>query len=182
MSSPQDIWNKFEKWCRLVILVQEGGESVCKEIIYTEMGVLTDGREMYKYLKKYETDIKKSKMFSYQKRALLPDDENIDKKKLDVPLFTYIIQILDKTNKYSSIEKLRYKRNELFHMEEVRRNMSVQQFDNLWDEVSQLLNDLNVNKSLLNSLKSDNLFMHQYHKATLDYIIETGKVGKLLFL
>ena len=44
------------------MLLQEGGESVCKYILHTEMGVPTEGQEMYKYLQKYATDIKESKI------------------------------------------------------------------------------------------------------------------------
>lgn len=181
MGSTQEIWSKFEKWCRLVILVQEGGESVCKHILHTEMNVPTEGGEMYKYLESYKDDIKKSKMFSYQRKILLPDDGIIDTTKLDIPLFTYVIQILDKSKKYPSIENLRYKRNELFHMEEVQRNMTSKQFNGLWDEVAQLLNGLNFDMSLLNSLKSDNLFLNQHHKMILGYILEKGNAGKLFF-
>ena len=177
MGSTQDIWNRFERWCRLIILVQEGGESVCKHILYKEMNVPTEGGEMYKYLQNYKDDIQKSKMFGYQRKVLFPDDRVIDKTKLDIPLFTYIIQILDKFKKYPSIEKLRFKRNELFHMEEVRRNMSLQEFSDLWDEVVQLLNGLNYDMSLLNSFKSDDLFLNQHYKMTLGYILQEGNIG-----
>ena len=175
MGSTQAIWNKFEKWCRLVILLQEGGESVCKHILHTELGVPTDGGEMYKYLQSYEADIKKTIKHGYQKKSLLPADGHIDETKLDIPLFSYIIEILDKNKNYPSIEKLRYLRNDLFHMEENRRNMSDQEFNDQWDKVVQLLNGLNFDTSLLNGLKGDNLVKNQRYKMTLDDLLRTGK-------
>ena len=32
MASFHDIWKKFRKWCRLIILLHKGGESVCKDL------------------------------------------------------------------------------------------------------------------------------------------------------
>ena len=180
MGSTTAIWNKFEKWCRLVILLQEGGESVCKHILHTELGVPTDGGGMYKYLQKYEVDIKRTVKYGYQKKILLPANGHIDETKLDIPLFCYIIQILDKNKNYPSIENLRYMRNDLFHMEGNRRNMSEQEFNDQWDKAVQLLNGLNFGMSLLNSLKSDDLVKNQQYKMTLDDILKTGKVRYIL--
>ena len=72
MGSTQEIWSKFEKWCRLVILVQEGGESVCKHILHTEMNVPTEGGEMYKYLESYKDDIKKVKCLVTKEKSCYP--------------------------------------------------------------------------------------------------------------
>ena len=180
MGSSQDIWNRFKKWCRLSILVQEGGEYVCKHILYTEMNVPKGGKEMYRHLKSYETSIKKSKMFPYQKKALLPVNEDIDTTKLDIALFTYIIQILDDPSKpnYPRIEELRFKRNELFHMKEDQRNMSELEFDDHWNEVSHLLTDLiaTFDMSTLNRIKSDNLFSNPDQKEMLEAILFQGNL------
>ena len=176
MGSTQAVCNKFEKWCRLVILLQEGEESVCKYIFHTEMGVPTDGGEMYKHLQSYEADIKKNIKYSYQKEIVLRTDKHVDKTKLDIHLFSYIIQTLDKNKKYPSIQNLRYIRNDLFHMEEKRRNMSGQEFNYQWNKVEQLLNDFNFDMRSLISLKHINLVMNQHHKTTLDDILKNGKV------
>ena len=177
MCSSQDIWNRFEKWCRLAILVQEGGESACKYIL-KEMKVPESGKEMYRHLKSYETSIKKSNMFPYQKKALLPVNEDIDTTKLDIALYTYIIQILDDPIKpnYPKIEQLRFKRNELFHMKEDKRNMSKAEFDVRWNEVSQLLTDLvtTFDMSNLNGFKRDNLFSNPDQKKILEDILLKG--------
>lgn len=182
MSSSQDIFSKYEKWNRLVMLIQEGGESVCKYILHTEMSVPTEGQEMHKYLQKYATDIKKSKMYGYEKKTLLTEDGNIDTTKLDLKLSTYIIEILDKNKKYPLIPTLRYKRNELFHMEEVQRNMSEKEFDDRWNELSRLLKDLNCDLSSLQSLKHVNRFPNQDDKETMDGILRKGSLIKFISL
>ena len=71
-------------------------------------------------------------------------------------------------------------RNDLFHMEGNRRNMSEQEFNDQWDKAVQLLNGLNFGMSLLNSLKSDDLVKNQQYKMTLDDILKTGKVRYIL--
>ena len=137
MGSVQDIKTKFERWVRLVILLQEGGDSVCKRIIHTEMTVPRQGNEMYKFFKSCETEINKSNMPKYEKEKILPKNECTDTAKLDIPMITRIIQIFDKTVKYKSISKLRHKRNYLFNMGENGRDMSEYRyiFSDHWNEV-----------------------------------------------
>ena len=180
MGSVQDIKTKFERWVRLVILLQEGGDSVCKRIIHTEMTVPRQGNEMYKFFKRYETEINKSNMPKYEKEKILPKNECIDTGKLDIPMMTRIIQIFDKTVKYKSISKLRDKRNDLLHMGEDRRDMSEQEFSDHWNEVSLLLASLNCDMSLLNNLKSINLTQNQDYDGTLADILK-GSVENIIF-
>ena len=103
MASLTDIWNKYRKWCRLVILLHEGGEIVCKDIL-CKIGVtnVTDGVEIYQKLEPYKETIKK--MRGYQKKVLLPDNKVIDTAKLDFALNTHIIEILDTGKKHLSIK------------------------------------------------------------------------------
>ena len=182
MSSSQDIFSKYEKWNRLVMLIQEGGESVCKYILHTEMGVPIEGQEMHKYLQKYATDIKKSKMYRYEKKTLLNEDGNIDTTKLGLRLSTNIIEILDKNKKYPSISELRHKRNELLHMEEVQRNMSEKEFDDRWNELSRLLKGLNCDLSSLQSLKHVNRFPNRDDRELLDGNLRKGSAKKFISL
>ena len=62
-----DVWNKYRRWCRLVILLHEGGETVYKDTLY-KIGVtdITDGAEIYRKLEPYKAEIKK--MASFQKK------------------------------------------------------------------------------------------------------------------
>ena len=166
-----DTGKRFEKWCRLAILIQEGGESVCKDILHKRIHVPTEGQDIYNCLQHYKTEIKKLNLQPYQEKILLPDDGVIDKRKLDLPLYTYIIQILDKTKQYLSIKKLRYKRNEIFNMEENRKDMCEEKFEEYWNQVSELLTGLNYNMNLSINLKSQDLFLNQGHGETITDIV-----------
>ena len=125
MVSVQDVGKKFEKWCRLVVFIEEGGKSVCRNILHTKMGVPKEGAKIYEYLQCCKTEIKKCELLPFQENTLFPNDRLLDNSKLDLPLFTYIIQILDENKNYPLIKDLRYKRNELFHMEETRKEVCV---------------------------------------------------------
>lgn len=139
MAFSQVNFNRYEYWSRLVALIEEEGESVCKFILHTEMGVPTEEEEMYKYLLNFKTNIRRSNMSLYQKRVLLPEDGRIDKTKLDIALYTHLINMMGKKEIYPRIEWLRFKRNELMHM---KKDLSVLAFNRLWDEKSQALNSL----------------------------------------
>ena len=139
MAFSQVNFNRYEYWSRLVALIEEEGESVCKFILHTEMGVPTEEEEMYKYLLNFKTNVRRSDMSLYQKRVLLPEDGRIDKTKLDIALYTHLINMMGKKEMYPRIEWLRFKRNELMHM---KKDLSVLAFNRLWDEKSQALNSL----------------------------------------
>ena len=173
------IWNKYQKWCRVVILLQEGGETVCKDILFN-MGVdMKNGRVIYQKLEQHRTDI--NKLARYQRVILLPNSKNVDTSKLDLSLQTHIIGILDKT-KFPVMKELRDKRNELFHMEEGKRDMTEQTFKDYWDQLSKLLTGLNYDMKLLSSLKIDNYLSEQHKKRLGDILCYIQGRVELLFL
>ena len=173
MTSIHDILKKYKKWCRLVILIQEGGEFVCKDIL-SKMGIkdITDGAEISRKLKPYKKEI--TKMTFYQQKTLLPDNEVIDTTKMDISLSTHIIQILDKTQNYPLIPELRQKRNELFHMKEEKRAMTEQLYNFYWNNISQLLAGLHYDISLMEGLKIEDPISQEREK-TLEDIIRNIK-------
>ena len=170
----EKIWKKFGKWCRLIILIHRGGESVCKNIL-SQMGIknITDGVEIYRKLKPYEEKIKTMKMTIDQQKMLLLDNEVIDTIKMDLSLITYIIEILDTAQNYPLIAELRKKRNELFHLAEHRRDLTEQLFNEHWDKISKLLLSLHYDIDLMKGLKTENC-LSQEHEETLKDI--TGKM------
>ena len=182
MASFPDVWNKCQRWCRLVILLQQGGLSVCKNIM-SEMGIkdITDGAEIYRKMKPFEEQIKA--MGFYQQKTLLPDGEVIDTSLMDISLSTYIIQVLDKLQKYPQIIELRYKRTELFFMSEEERSMTEKEFSDYWDKISELLNGLHYNMSLIKGLKTED-HLSQEHQKTLKDITHKikGSIGSVYFL
>ena len=132
------------------------------------MGVkdVADGAEIYSRLKPYEKEIKELGM-NFQK-TLLPDDKVIDTKKMDISLSTHIIQIMDKPQNYPSIAKLRQKRIELLYMRECERNMTEQQFNTYWNEISELLTSLHYKMDLINDLKTEDNLDQKYEQTFKD--------------
>ena len=162
---------KFEKWCHLVVFIEEEGKLICRNILHGRMHVPEEGAEIYKYLQHYKSEIRKCHLPCYAENILLSNDEILDRSKLDLSLYTYIIQILDKAKKYPLIKELRYKRNQLFHMG-ASRDMSEQEFKEHWDEVSQLLKDLNDGMEFSNKLKPDAHFLSEEHEMALKVILK----------
>lgn len=181
MSSIPEIWLKYQRWSRLVILLFQGGQSICKNVL-AEMGIkdTTDGAEVYGILKPYEKKIKK--LGFYQRKTLLPDSEIIDITKMDISLSTHIIQILDKQQNYPLIAELRYKRNELFFMSEGKRDITQQQFNDNWDNISKLLTTLNYDMNLINYLKTTEHLSQEHEKMLKDIIYKVkGSVELVLY-
>ena len=174
-------WNKHKKWCRLVILLQVGGESVCKDIL-NKMDItdINNGQEIYKRLEKHKTEIKR--LAGYQQRILLPDSTGINTTKLDMSLQTHIITILDKEKKYPLIKELRYKRNKFFHMRGDERDMDEQQFKSNWDEISKLLRDLGYDLRLLDHLQTDDQLSEDLEDRLNDILHCTESKLQSLFL
>ena len=181
MSSIPEIWSKYQRWSRLVILLFQGGQSICKNIL-AEMGIkdTTDGAEVYSILKPYEKKIKK--LGFYQRKTLLPDKEIIDITKMDISLSTHIIQILDTQQNYPLIAELRYKRTELFFMSEGKRDITQQQFSDNWDKISKLLTTLNYDMNLINYLKTTEHLSQEHEKILKDVIYKIkGSVELVLY-
>ena len=179
MASPADPWNKYQKWCRLVILLHEGGEKIFKDIL-DQIGVdITDGAEIYQKLKPYEkTKLKKKP--DYLKKIFLPPSQVVDASKLDFSARCHIIEILDTCKKFPSIGKLRNKRNEFFHMSVEEKDMTEQQFNKYWKDISQLLTDCGFDVNMLIGLKTDNQ-LNEDHKKRLDQIIGRVEDSFLFF-
>ena len=159
MASPADAWNKYRKWCRLVILLHEGGEKIVKDIL-GQMGVdITDGVEIYQKLKPHEKTVLK-KMPRYLQPTLLPASGVVDATKLDFSARCHIIEILDTSKQFPLIGELRNRRNEFFHMSVEKKDMTGQEFNKYWKEISQLLTDFNYDVNMLIGLKTDDQFDH----------------------
>ena len=167
MASSTAAWNKHKKWCRLVILLHEGGEKIVKDIL-VHIGVdITDGAKIYKILKDEETKIKKKPL--YLKQLLLPPGGVVDTTKLDFSALCYIIEVLDKQKKFPLIGQLKNRRNDFFHMSDEDKDMTEQQFNKYWNEVSKLLKDFGYDVNMLTGLKTE-YQLSEDHKKRLDHI------------
>ena len=181
MASYPDINRKYVKWNCIVLLLHEGGETVCKCKL-SEIGVdVTDGVRLYRKLEPHKKMIKK--LPSFQQKIILPPGSVIDTTSLDLSLLTHIIEILDTTNDYQfieSIKNLRRYRNVLFHMNNKQRDISKWTFDFFWSEISQVLRYLDYDMSLLEGLRTSHHLSPENEKRLKD-ILQKGRVD-LLFL
>ena len=168
MASSADVWNKYREWCRLVILLHEGGEQIVKDIL-DHIGVdITDGGKIYQKLKAHEnTKIKKKPL--YLQRILLPPSGVVDATKLDFSALCHIIEVLDTHKQFPLIRELKNRRNDFFHMSVDDKDMTEQQFNKYWKEISQLLTDFGYDVNRLASLKTDDQ-LNEDHKKRLDHI------------
>ena len=181
MASHPDINRKYLKWNCIVVLLHEGGETVCERKLY-EIGVdVTDGRELYRKLEPQK--IKINKMPLYQQKILLPFSKVTNTTKLDLSLLTHIIEILNTTNNYqfmNSIKNLRHYRNDLFHMNNKEIDISEWTFKFFWDHISQELEYLGYDMSLLEGLRTGDHLSPRNEKILKDILQrEKGRVDLL---
>ena len=167
MDSIPDIWSKYTRWCRLLILLDQGGKSICSDILF-KLGIKNakDGAEIYSKLKPHREKIKK--MGFYHQETLLPNNGVIDKDKVDISLSTHIIQILDKKNTYSLITELRIMINRLLLLPEWKRDITEQQFEDSWAKISELLHNLDYNVNLIKGLKTEDLLPQEHENILKD--------------
>ena len=171
MASHPDINRKYLRWNCIVVLLHEGGETACERKLY-EIGVdVTDGRELYRKLEPQR--IKINKLPLYQQKILLPSSKVTNTTKLDLSLLTQIIEILNTTNNYqfmNSIKNLRHYRNDLFHMNNKERDISEWTFKFFWDHISQELEYLGYDMSLLEGLRTGDHLSSRNEKRLKDIL------------
>ena len=143
-------------------------------MLHTKEHLPTDGAKLYK-----ELEGLKSKICRYeeQKKILCPSNGITDENKLDLTLYTSII---DKKipKKYDSlVSDLRKSRNTEFHRG--NKNLSDLEFNQLWNDATQMLQKHGFDLELVGNLRacdlpSDNQFkdiaMHIFIKGTLKII------------
>ena len=142
-----DARTKYGNWFRLFILLEEGVETVYKNIL-NKVGVtdVENGKEMYQKLYIYESKIRK--LPPYYQKILLPDNKLIDTTQFDLRLKLFVMEIFDE----QFPRKLRALGNRLYHIR--KRDMKDQQFKFYWFEISNLLTDLGVDMNSFSGLRT----------------------------
>ena len=121
MAFVPDAWDKYQRWCRLVILLHEWGETLIKDLL-NKLGIdIKNGAQLYQKLEPHEKTIKKMPYY-LQATILLPT--KVDATKLDLSSLSHVIRIVDTQKQYPGISNLRYMRNDLFFMSNSQRDMS----------------------------------------------------------
>ena len=156
-----NIWRKYKKWCRLLILLQTGGMSVFKNVITK----IDSSQEIYKQLKNHRKEIKG--MYKNQQEIRLPDGGKTKIGKLDITLSAAVIRMCDTSKileetKKQNIQALKDKRNALFHKSMEAIDMMEEVFDKSWNEIEKLLRDLGYNINVLKGLKTNDHLKEEY--------------------
>ena len=167
MASPVDrIWKCYEKWLRLMTLIDHAGKKVCHDILFIKERLPEDGKLLYDFLKYREYDINPNRD---QRFVLYPHNNCTDKSEFDITLYIRIIQGIwgNKYEKY--LDNLRKLRNRLFHTGST--NLTEANFTALWNYASNALERYNFDMSSVAGLKDCEFSLPQeYGKPLLDCI------------
>ena len=148
MASPVDSpWKCYEKWLRLMTLIDYAGKKICHDLLFVTEGLPEDGNLLYNVLKRYDYSIKPNKDQSF---ILYPDNHCTDKAEFDITLYTRIIQGLCGKKYIQVLTALRNLRNTLFHTG--RTNLTDADFKTLWDDASNTLKYYHFDMSLVAGL------------------------------
>ena len=92
MAFVPDACDKYQRWCRLVILLHEWGETLIKDLL-NKLGIdIKNGAQLYQKLEPNEKTIKK--MPYYLQATILPPTK-VDAIKLDLSSLSHVIRIVE---------------------------------------------------------------------------------------
>ena len=167
MSSPLDILCKhYEKWLRLIILIHHAGTKICHDLLHTKRRFPNDGKELNKFLRINEKRIKPDK---YQKLILYPPDQSTVESNFDITLYTKIIKGLYGWEYDRLVGDLRNLRNKVWH--KGNPNLTEEEFENLWEEVSKTLTSHHFDMNSVAGLKEcESSQLQEHGKLFLNFI------------
>ena len=150
---------EFEKWLRLIVLVDYADRQLCHYVVFHREKLPTDERKLCVELKPL---VSERHYNANQRKIICPSTGKTDSNKFDLTLWTSIIQ--DKFgDKYKSFrDDLRKARNHLFHIG--NKELSDQEFKRLWECNIQMLDYYGFNTRLIGDLETCDLFWHQWIK------------------
>ena len=167
MASPvNSLWKCYEKWLRLMTLIDHAGKKICHDLLFITERLPEDEKLLYSFLKNNEFDIKPNRD---QRSILYPHNHCTDKSKFDISLYIRIIQGLCGSKYEKYLDNLRKLRNRLFHAG--CTNFTEADFKMLWSDASNILKWYNFDMSSVAGLKDCEFSLPQeYGKPLLDCI------------
>ena len=153
-----NLFKDYEKWLRLAILIDFAGRHLCHTVLHAKEHLPTDGAELYKELEGFKSKICRCKN---QQEILCPSNGITDENKFDVTLYTNIIEKKFPKRYDSLVTDLRNARNTQSHRG--NKNLSDLEFNQLWNDTTQMLQKHGFDLQLVGSLRtcdlsSDNQF------------------------
>ena len=144
---------EYEKWLRIMTLIDFAGRRLCRDVLFTKEKLPTDGALLYQELKDLKSTICR---FQDQKEILCPANGITDHTKFDLTLLTSIIEKKFGKKYKSLVSDLRAARNEEFHRGD--KKLSTTEFEQLWNNTTDMLTQYGFNISLVNELKCCDIF------------------------
>ena len=144
---------EYEKWLRIMTLIDFAGRRLCQDVLFTQEKLPADGTLLYEELKDLKSAICR---FPDQYEILCPANGITDHTKFDLTLLTSIIN-KKFGNKYKSlVNDLRDARNRECHRG--NKILSAAEFEQLWNDTTDMLTQYGFDVSLVNELKGCDIF------------------------
>ena len=165
-----NLCQEYEKWFRLTTLIDFAGRHLCYDVLFRRERMPTDGALLYTELEGLKSKIQ----YPDQREIVLPSSRITDHNKFDLTLFTSIIEKKFGDTYKTLVHDLRRARNKEFHRG--NKKLSDTEFDNLWNETTNMLENHGFDMNLVDDLKTSNPLSHQKFKdnVILNFI---GSIG-----
>ena len=172
MAATMDNLSKeYDKWLRVMILIDYGGRQLCNDILFNREGLSTDGvclREELRHLTNLNND---------QREKVFPRNGEPDFNTFDVTLLTDIIKLKFRGKYRSFVHDLKSSRNDIFHRG--NKELSIAEFQHLWGETSSMLQRYGFDLKSVGDLKFCGSFSHQEYRDIIKFILQ-GTVYRFL--
>ena len=153
-----NLCQEYEKWFRVTTLIDFAGRDLCYGVLFKKEKLPADGAQLYTELQGLKSKIQ----YKDQIEVVFPSNGITDYKKFDLTLLTSIIQSKFGDKYKTLVGDLRHARNKEFHRG--NKTLSDTEFDNLWNETKNMLENHGFDMKLVNNLKTSDPFSHHQFK------------------
>ena len=163
---------EYSNWLRIAVLNDFAGRRLCHDVLFHRENLPKDGTLLYKELEY----LKGESLYDEQREKLFPPNGITDYTTFDITLLTRIIKSRY-GNKYKLlVDDLRKARNAECHRGS--KKLSDNEFDQLWDQITDMLKQHHFDLQLVGDLKNCDIFANQLYRdiaisiqGTLDRIL-----------
>ena len=160
--STEVLSKKYEKWLRLIVLVDYAATDLCRHVLFYKERLPTDGRLLYDELEANSEKFKN--IYPRERSVLFPSNRFTDYKEIDVTLLIKIIEKLFGKKYISLVCDIRKARNRESHRGQ--KDISDLDFERIWDETTDMLKNHGFDMDSVGKLKTCNIFLEsQFHKS-----------------
>lgn len=166
----------YEKWLRLITLLDFGGRSICKDKLKSE-GVPIDGDGAD--LREFFNDHKDKFTYKRQKLVLCPGDgeKKTDEAKFDISLYTDILRKVYPGKYGELVGDLKIWRNQLFHQGD--KVYAQKEFDKSWSKLSAFLQKHGFDLNKVNDWKTCDFFSNAKYILHMDIACSSFLQGNM---